>query len=202
MRRRASTADMRRHGFPGGRASRIIAGFGTELRHTLSMDSEPLKVQEKLAVEYHARWEAVEIVKAQELAAMTEERAQEMILSLVRWRLGVSVPIGPAWSSSRRSFSEALPSDSATGSASGGRRGSSLLPGAGLALLLYWRAGIATLGGTAPDPGRRSTLTGFGAEESFADPLLARFVGRRSRCAGVRLAPPGSVDSDRHGRSR
>ena len=46
------------------------------------MDSEPLKVQEKLAVEYHARWEAVEIVKAQELAAMTEERAQEMILSL------------------------------------------------------------------------------------------------------------------------
>jgi hypothetical protein len=46
------------------------------------MDSEPLKLQEKLAAEYHARWEAVETVKAQELAALTEERAQQVILSL------------------------------------------------------------------------------------------------------------------------
>jgi hypothetical protein len=46
------------------------------------MDSEPLKLQEKLAAEYHARWEAVETVKAQELAALTEERAQQMIRAL------------------------------------------------------------------------------------------------------------------------
>jgi len=46
------------------------------------MDSEPLKSQEKLAAEYHARWEAVETVKAQELAALTDERALQMILSL------------------------------------------------------------------------------------------------------------------------
>ena len=56
--------------------------FGVELRHIQSMSSEPLKLQEKLAAEYHARWEAVETVKAQELAALTEERAREMILSL------------------------------------------------------------------------------------------------------------------------
>ena len=46
------------------------------------MGSEPLKLQEKLAAEYHARWEAVETVKAQELAALTEECALQMILSL------------------------------------------------------------------------------------------------------------------------
>jgi hypothetical protein len=46
------------------------------------MGSEPPKLQEKLAAEYHARWEAVETVKAQELAALTEERARQMILSL------------------------------------------------------------------------------------------------------------------------
>ena len=61
---------------------RIVADFGMESRHTLSMGSEPLKLQEKLAAEYHARWEAVETVKAQELAALTEERARAMILSL------------------------------------------------------------------------------------------------------------------------
>jgi hypothetical protein len=60
----------------------IIADFGVELRHTSSMGSEPLKLQEKLAAEYHARWEAVETVKAQELAALTEERAREMIHAL------------------------------------------------------------------------------------------------------------------------
>jgi hypothetical protein len=46
------------------------------------MGSEPQKLQEKLAAECHARWEAVETVKAQELAALTDERAREMILSL------------------------------------------------------------------------------------------------------------------------
>lgn len=33
-------------------------------------------------MEYHARWEAVESFKAQELAAMTEERAWQIIQSL------------------------------------------------------------------------------------------------------------------------
>jgi len=61
---------------------RIIADFGIGLRHTSSMGSEPLKLQEKLAGEYHARWEAVETVKAQELAALTEERARELIHAL------------------------------------------------------------------------------------------------------------------------
>ena len=37
---------------------------------------------EKLRAEYHARWEAVERVKAQELAAMTDEQAREIILTL------------------------------------------------------------------------------------------------------------------------
>ncbi len=48
----------------------------------MSMDSEASKLQEKLATEYHARWEAVETVKAQELAALTDERAREIVLSL------------------------------------------------------------------------------------------------------------------------
>ena len=52
------------------------------MRHIRSMDSEPMKLHEKLAAEYHARWEAVETFKAQELASLTEERAREMILSL------------------------------------------------------------------------------------------------------------------------
>jgi hypothetical protein len=56
--------------------------FGVESRHIVSMSSEPLTLQEKLAAEYHARWEAVETVKAQELAALTDERALEIILSL------------------------------------------------------------------------------------------------------------------------
>jgi hypothetical protein len=48
----------------------------------VSMSSEPLKLQEKQAAEYRARWEAVETIKAQELAAMTDERALEIIRSL------------------------------------------------------------------------------------------------------------------------
>ena len=45
------------------------------------MDSEPLELKEARAA-YFARWEAVETVKAQELAAMTEDRAREIIQSL------------------------------------------------------------------------------------------------------------------------
>ncbi len=46
------------------------------------MSSDPLKLNDAARAEYHARWEAVETVKAQELAAMTEERAWEIIRSL------------------------------------------------------------------------------------------------------------------------
>jgi hypothetical protein len=46
------------------------------------MSSEPDVLKEKSRAEYHARWEAVEIAKAQELAALTEERALEIIKSL------------------------------------------------------------------------------------------------------------------------
>jgi hypothetical protein len=56
------------------------------------MGSEPLKLQEKLAAEYHARWEAVETVKAQELAALTDQRAWEIIRAL---RLFAPAPPNP-----------------------------------------------------------------------------------------------------------
>lgn len=46
------------------------------------MSSDPLDLKEKLQAEYRARWEAVEIFKAHELAAMTEERARQIIQSL------------------------------------------------------------------------------------------------------------------------
>ncbi|HYE31104.1 MAG TPA: hypothetical protein VEH27_06745 [Methylomirabilota bacterium] len=45
--------------------------------------------QKKFATQEAARWAAVERVKAQELAALTEERAREIIFSLVAidpWR--------------------------------------------------------------------------------------------------------------------
>ena len=45
------------------------------------MSSDPLELNEARAA-YHERWEAVETFKAQELAAMTEERAREIIQSL------------------------------------------------------------------------------------------------------------------------
>jgi len=51
------------------------------------MSTEPSELKEKFQAEYHARWEAVEIVRAQELAAMTEERAREII--------GLLRPFGP-----------------------------------------------------------------------------------------------------------
>ena len=43
------------------------------------MDSDPLELKEKARAEYYARWEAVETFKAHELAAMTDERAREII---------------------------------------------------------------------------------------------------------------------------
>ena len=45
------------------------------------MSFDPDTLQEAREA-YHARWEAVETVKAQELAAMTEERALQIIDSL------------------------------------------------------------------------------------------------------------------------
>jgi hypothetical protein len=44
--------------------------------------SDPLELNDAARAEYHARWEAVEAFKAQELAAMTEERAREIIQRL------------------------------------------------------------------------------------------------------------------------
>jgi len=45
------------------------------------MDSEPLELKEERA-QYHARWEAVEIFKAHELAAMTDEKARAIMRTL------------------------------------------------------------------------------------------------------------------------
>jgi len=45
------------------------------------MGSEPMELNEARAA-YFARWEAVEIFKAHELAAMTEERARQIIQML------------------------------------------------------------------------------------------------------------------------
>ena len=46
------------------------------------MSHDPLKLRGAARAEYHARWEAVEAAKAQELVAMTEERAWQIIRSL------------------------------------------------------------------------------------------------------------------------
>ena len=46
------------------------------------MDSDSLALKELAQAEYRARWEAVEVVRAQELAAMTEERARQLIQTL------------------------------------------------------------------------------------------------------------------------
>ena len=45
------------------------------------MSSQPAELKEARAA-YFARWEAVEAAKAQELAAMTEERARQIIQGL------------------------------------------------------------------------------------------------------------------------
>lgn len=46
------------------------------------MISDALELNEKFRAEHLARWEAVEVFKAHELAAMTEERARQIIHSL------------------------------------------------------------------------------------------------------------------------
>ena len=50
--------------------------------YTSGMSSDSLELNDVARAAYHARWEAVETVKAQELAAMTEERAWKIIRSL------------------------------------------------------------------------------------------------------------------------
>jgi hypothetical protein len=53
------------------------------------MASSPSELNDKMRAEYHSRWEAVETFKAHELAAMTEQRALEIIQSLAAaggWR--------------------------------------------------------------------------------------------------------------------
>ena len=47
------------------------------------MSSDPQELKDAARAEYHARWEAVESFKAKELAAMTEERAWQIIQRLV-----------------------------------------------------------------------------------------------------------------------
>ena len=46
------------------------------------MSPDPLELRDAARAEYRARWEAVETFKAQELAAMTEERAGQIIQTL------------------------------------------------------------------------------------------------------------------------
>jgi hypothetical protein len=52
------------------------------LGYAAGVNSDPLEINERTREEYHARWEAVEICKAHELAAMTDQRALEIIQSL------------------------------------------------------------------------------------------------------------------------
>ena len=64
---------------PGVRKFRSIAEMKASLP---SSDGDPLDVIARSRAEYHLRWEAVETFKAQELAAMTDERAEQIIQSL------------------------------------------------------------------------------------------------------------------------
>jgi hypothetical protein len=48
----------------------------------LLMDANRIAATARLRAEYRLRWEAVETFKAQELAAMTDERARQIIQSL------------------------------------------------------------------------------------------------------------------------
>ena len=59
-----------------------IADRPARFGHTSRMSPDPLEMKDAARAEYHARWEAVETVKAQELAAMTDERAWEIIRTL------------------------------------------------------------------------------------------------------------------------
>ena len=56
------------------------------------MSSDPLDLKDTLQTDYRARCEAMETARAQELAAMTEERARQII----RWlRLFAPIPPDP-----------------------------------------------------------------------------------------------------------
>jgi len=57
----------------------------------VDVSSDPLDCR-KPAPAYFARWEAVEAVRAQEIAALTEERVREIIQSL---GLFAPVPLDP-----------------------------------------------------------------------------------------------------------
>jgi hypothetical protein len=48
----------------------------------MSSDADAMELKDAARAEYYARWEAVETVKAQELAALTNERAWEIIQRL------------------------------------------------------------------------------------------------------------------------
>jgi len=65
----------------GSGLGKSIADIRVRLLYILCVSSDPLELKEARA-EYHARWEAVETFKAQELAAMTEERAWRIIQQL------------------------------------------------------------------------------------------------------------------------
>ena len=48
----------------------------------MSSDSHAMELNDAARAEYYARWEAVEVFKAHELVAMTEERARQIIQML------------------------------------------------------------------------------------------------------------------------
>ena len=48
----------------------------------MSSDSQAMELNDAARADYYARWEAVEVFKAHELAAMTEERARQIIQML------------------------------------------------------------------------------------------------------------------------
>ena len=55
----------------------------------MDVSSDPLELQDARAA-YRARWEAVEAARTQEIAALSEERAREIIKSL-----GLFAPVPP-----------------------------------------------------------------------------------------------------------
>ena len=54
----------------------------TSLQYNKNMSSDADALKEKARAEYDARWEAVETLKAQQLAAMTDEQARQIIQRL------------------------------------------------------------------------------------------------------------------------
>jgi hypothetical protein len=52
------------------------------VRIVRTVNADRLEPKEKFQANYRARWEALEIIHGQELAAMTEDRARQIIQSL------------------------------------------------------------------------------------------------------------------------